>query len=224
MNKFIVATEKLWNVANFNKYCQGEQWLLCTDYKELVGLVIETKPKYIFFPHWSWLVTSGIYENYECVIFHMTDLPFGRGAEPLQYLISSGLKETMVSAIKCVKDVDAGDIYMKRPMSLHGSAEEIYIRCSDIMIDMIKEIVAKELKAEIPQIGEPTLFTKRTVEDCRIPDIDDLSKVYDWIRMNDAESYPSAFLETDKLRLEFTKASLIAGCIEANVKIRRVEC
>ena len=29
-----------------------------------------------------------IHENYKCIIFHMTDLPFGRGGSPLQNLIS----------------------------------------------------------------------------------------------------------------------------------------
>lgn len=35
-------------------------------------------PSYIFFPHWSWKIPAEIYERFECVIFHMTDV-FGRG-------------------------------------------------------------------------------------------------------------------------------------------------
>ena len=42
----------------------------------------------------------------------MTDLPFGRGGSPLQNLIVRGYKETMLSAIKCVGEVDAGPIYI----------------------------------------------------------------------------------------------------------------
>ena len=44
-------------------------------------------PHYIFFPHWSWLIPEEIYQNFECVIFHMTNLPYGRGGSPLHYLI-----------------------------------------------------------------------------------------------------------------------------------------
>jgi len=35
-------------------------------------------PEYILFPHWSWIIPKEIFENFTCVVFHMTDLPFGR--------------------------------------------------------------------------------------------------------------------------------------------------
>ena len=44
-------------------------------------------PKYIFFPHWSKKVDTKIVNNYECVCFHETDLPYGRGGSPIQNLI-----------------------------------------------------------------------------------------------------------------------------------------
>ena len=31
-------------------------------------------PKYIFFPHWNWIVPSEIYSNYECIVFHTAPL------------------------------------------------------------------------------------------------------------------------------------------------------
>ncbi len=40
-------------------------------------LFMELKPRYVFFPHWSHIIPQDIYENFECVIFHMTDFPFG---------------------------------------------------------------------------------------------------------------------------------------------------
>ncbi len=49
--------------------------------------------------------------NFNCVVFHMTDLPFGRGGSPLQNLISRGIYKTKISAIKVVKEIDAGPIY-----------------------------------------------------------------------------------------------------------------
>ena len=56
----------------------------------------------------------------------MTDLPFGRGGSPLQNLITRGISKTKISALRCNEEIDAGPIYLKRPLSLHGSAEEIY--------------------------------------------------------------------------------------------------
>ena len=50
-------------------------------------------------------------KRYDCVIFHMTDLPYGRGGSPLQNLIIRGYKKTNVVSNKCVGEVDAGPIY-----------------------------------------------------------------------------------------------------------------
>ena len=57
-------------------------------------LTLETlsniKPSLVFFLHWSLKVPSDITSNFECVGFHMTDLPYGRGGTPLQNLILRG--------------------------------------------------------------------------------------------------------------------------------------
>ncbi|WP_240867967.1 hypothetical protein [Cylindrospermopsis raciborskii] len=106
----------------------------------------QIKPKYIFFPHWSYLIPKEIFTPFECVIFHMTDLPFGRGGSPLQNLIARGIKETQISALRCTEELDAGDIYLKRPLSLYGSAEEIFIRASGVIEEMIVDILT--LKAQ----------------------------------------------------------------------------
>ncbi len=68
-------------------------WLV-TDKKSLTyEKVNDFKPEYIFFPHWSWIIPSEIYENFKCIVFHMTDLPYGRGGSPLQNLISRGFEK-----------------------------------------------------------------------------------------------------------------------------------
>lgn len=30
-------------------------------------------PRYVFFPHWSWMIPREIYSANECVVFHMTE-------------------------------------------------------------------------------------------------------------------------------------------------------
>ena len=47
--------------------------------------------------------------------------------------------------------------------------------------------------------------------------------MFDYIRMLDADGYPSAFLCSKGLRLEFSRASLKDGYILADVKICRQE-
>jgi methionyl-tRNA formyltransferase len=137
----------------------------------------------------------------------MTDLPFGRGGSPLQNLISRGIHETKISAIKVVKELDAGPVYLKRDLSLYGTAEEIYLRAGDIIIRMIEEIM---INNPIPQeqIGEPTTFKRRKPEMSKIENLKSIEQLFDFIRMLDAEGYPKAFLENENFRFEFSRASL----------------
>lgn len=175
-------------------------------------------PRYVFFPHWSWRIPAEVYENLECVVFHMTDLPFGRGGSPLQNLIVRGAQETMLSALRCVKEIDAGPVYMKRSLSLHGTAEEILVRAAALMEGMIETLARDQPKPE-PQVGEPVYFRRRKPEDGNLAEIGSLGQVFDYIRMLDAEGYPKAFIETTNLRLEFNRARFKPGEVTAEVRI-----
>ena len=190
------------------------------DNKENFNLNVlkEIKPTYVFLPHWSYIVPKDIYEAYECVIFHMTDLPFGRGGSPMQNLILRGIYETKVSALRCCEGLDTGPIYVKRDLSLYGSAEEIYLRAAKIIKKMILYII-RNTPIPVGQKGEPVHFKRRRPEESNMDCLMSLEKMYDYIRMLDAEGYPHAFLETKHFRLEFRRASLKQDCIHADVRI-----
>jgi len=120
MEKIVIVTIKEWNIKNFhklkNKFKNRYEFYLITKKEDLIWeLILELNPRYIFFPHWSWIIPANIYENYECIVFHMTDLPFGRGGSPLQNLIVRGIYDTKLSALRVTKELDAGDIYLKEP-------------------------------------------------------------------------------------------------------------
>lgn len=85
-----------------------------------------------FFPHSSHKIPASVFGSFECVIFHMTDVPYGRGGSPLQNLILRGHEDTVISALRCVEAMDAGPVYLKRPLHLNGSAEENRIRMLDV--------------------------------------------------------------------------------------------
>lgn len=178
------------------------------------------QPDWVFFPHWSYIIPPDVYDNFRCVIFHMTDLPFGRGGSPLQNLIVRGIYETKLSALRCCGALDAGDIYLKRNLSLWGSAEEIYLRSAELSKEMMIEIVRNGL-LPMPQQGEAVVFKRRKKEDGNIGDLDSLEQIFDYIRMLDAETYPPAFLCTERFCFEFSRASLKNEYILADVRIRR---
>ena len=186
--------------------------------------VAEINPQWIFVPHWSHLIPESIWGSWPTVIFHMTDLPYGRGGSPLQNLIQRGHKNTMLTALRCGTGVDAGDILLKYPLSLHGSAEEIFLRADGLIGQMIEQIVCEDPVA-IPQQGEPLLFTRRTPAQSNLASCPegDLSAWHDQIRMLDAEGYPQAFLEAHGMRLEFRRVSKRSDGLYADVKIMPID-
>lgn len=173
----------------------------------------------VFVPHWSYIIPAEVFENFECVIFHMTDLPFGRGGSPLQNLIARGFSETVITAIRCTEILDGGPVYLKRPLSLLGTAEEIFIRADRVIEEMVIEIVTRAIKP-VPQVGEVVNFIRRQPTESDIAGCKDLDHIYDLIRMLDADGYPSAFVDVGPFRLEFTRASRKADTVNADVRIR----
>lgn len=193
--------------------------VLITERSQLTAeLLSQHKVDYIFFPHWSSIIPEEIYKNYNCVVFHMTDLPYGRGGSPLQNLIVRGIETTKLSALKVEEGIDTGPIYLKKDLPLYGTAEEIFLRAGTIMIEMIEEIITNK-PVPAPQQGEPVIFRRRKPADSNIQDITSLDKLYDHIRMLDAENYPNAFIETTHFRIEFSRASLKKNGIIADVRI-----
>lgn len=226
MNKgnVVVATIRPWNIERYHSWTPPpgfKKYLISEKEKLTYAKLQKLNPRYIFFPHWSWVITPQIYENFECVIFHETDLPFGRGGSPLQNLIVRGIYRTKISAIRAVKEVDAGSIYLKRSLDLSsGSARVIFERVSVVVFSMIDKILADNPKPK-PQRGKVVIFKRRKPEMSRVPANLTSRKLYDFIRMLDAEGYPRAFIEHNGYRLEFCNVRLNKDSIEADVLINK---
>jgi methionyl-tRNA formyltransferase len=211
MPKYVVATLKPWNIKTYHhiiSHYPGD-WHLITHPEELsIKFIQALSPRYIFFPHWSHRVDDTILDIAECVCFHETDVPFGRGGSPLQNLIASSYTSTVISALRMTKEMDAGPVYLKKCLSLYGLAEEIYIRSSNIIASMILEIISNT-PAPLPQEGTPLIFKRRTPSLSQIPpDSESLLDLFNHIRMLDAETYPLAFLKYGKMTIEFSRPAL----------------
>lgn len=221
MKRYIFASIKPWNLDAFlaRRSALPGEWLCVTHECDLTESLIATvKPRYVFFPHWSAKVPAEILNAAECVCFHMTDVPFGRGGSPLQNLISCGHTETKLTALQMTSELDAGPVYAKVPLRLDGSAREIFERASNATLDLIANIVERE-PTPVPQQGEVTVFKRRRPADSVLPAVGDLSVIYDHIRMLDAETYPSAFLDYGTLRLTFSDAKRDGTDVVARVRI-----
>jgi methionyl-tRNA formyltransferase len=225
MEKVILVTDKNWHDQLHKNLCSDKYELECLRISDREKFTYEIcnsfSPNWIFIPHWSFMIPEEIFKNFRCVVFHMTDLPYGRGGSPLQNLIVKGLEETKISAISVTNEIDAGDIYLKQTLNLNGTAEEIFIRSSKIIEEMINKIITEGLNPK-EQKGKVVKFKRRRPEDGNLENLGTLEEVYDFIRMLDCEGYPKAFLETNTFKLEFSRASLKADKnVIADVRISK---
>lgn len=223
VNSYIVASCKSWHRSGFDDLSRQERgrWTWVTSPDELLRSVNEASGlRYIFFLHWNWHVPVEIWSHYECVCFHITDVPYGRGGSPLQNLIAAGHDSTKLSVLRMVDEMDAGPVYAKREMLLDGRAEEIYIRAGRLSFEIIRWMISNEPVA-VPQQGEVVNFKRRKPGQSVLPQEGDLRLLYDHIRMLDAPTYPLAFVEHGNFRLEFSSAQLLEDEVIARVVIRK---
>jgi methionyl-tRNA formyltransferase len=205
----VIATIRPWNLEQYACWEPPKGYVkhLVSSKDELsLDRLQEINPAYVFFPHWSWIIPREIFERFHCVVFHMTDLPFGRGGSPLQNLLVRGIYETQISAIAVEDGVDTGPVYMKRPFQIStGSAEDIFRRGSVIVYDMITGIVLNN-PTPTAQTGEPVHFMRRKPNESQLPDDINGRRLYDFIRMLDAPGYPRAYIKHGDTRYEFSDA------------------
>lgn len=224
-NIYMVAGRHSWNRRVFDEVISKYHgdWDFIQSRQELnLEYIKNLNPRYIFFLHWSWKIPVEIIDNYECVCFHMTDVPYGRGGSPLQNLIIRGHRNSKLTALRMISDFDAGPVYFKEDLCLEGSAEEIYMRATYLAAQMIKRLISEEPDPN-PQIGDPVIFSRRRPEESEIPETASLQQLYDFIRMLDAEDYPKAFIDHQGFRYEFGRAALYEGRIVADVTVYLVK-
>jgi methionyl-tRNA formyltransferase len=115
-------------------------------------------------------------------------------------------------------ELDAGPVYLKKPLMLDGSAQKIFERAANLAFDMMDEIVVHAVQPA-EQKGTPMVFKRRKPEQSLLPDDGTLEALYDHIRMLDADTYPVAFLRHGRFRLELRDAEFDDGRLVARVSI-----
>ena len=219
MTNYVIACSKNWfnnhqKSSDFNKlkiYEISKKEELNLEYLEKI------KPRYIFFPHWSWRVESEIFEKYECIVFHTAPLPFGRGGSPIQNLIIRGVRQAPVCALRMTSELDAGPIYDSMEVSLEGSISTIFQKiASCIEMQIIK--ICSENPSPKEQIGEPVFFKRLTEKENELLAENTPNMMCDRIRMIDGLDYSPAFICYGDYRIEFTEAICKNSFLEARAK------
>ena len=92
MNNFILLSTKLWHTNLFEKLSINvdQNWIWINKKEDFSYRNIEKiNPTKIFISHWSYIIPEEIFSNFECIVFHMTDLPYGRGGSQEKYRYES---------------------------------------------------------------------------------------------------------------------------------------
>ena len=207
--KIIIATvPDTWNIRNaerFEEHSNHDVYIITA--RECLTMLNLHGADWVFFPHWQWMIDKEIVETYRCVIFHTSPLPYGRGGSPIQNQIVRGRYQSELCAIRANAELDQGPVYMRWPVDLsRGTAEEILIDISDLVFQMIPQII-DNTPALTEQVGEPLLFERRQPWQSEFPyAFDDSRAAYDFIRMLDGEGYPKAYMEKGNMLIEFSNA------------------
>ena len=226
MASYVIAAIKSWNIENAEaisaRYPEHTFEIITDKAKLTADALKKIDPQYIFFPHWSWIIPEDIYGCFNCVVFHMTDLPFGRGGSPLQNLISRGIYATKISAIRVSGGIDTGDIYDKEPVDIRfGNADQILRKISSVIFHTMIPRFIEGSPTPCKQTGEAVVFKRRTPEQSELPEGLSQRQIYDHIRMLDGEGYPAAYHKVPGGKIYYRNAKLTDGIVYADAEFRR---
>jgi len=100
----------------------------------LESYLASEEPQRVYFPFWSHMVPEPILLKYKCIGFHLGE---EAGGSPIQHAIRSGKTECLLKAFLMTTKLDRGKHISIHSVQLHGSLEEIILRMSKIITEMI---------------------------------------------------------------------------------------
>jgi len=157
--RYIIVTVKHWNIKHVKH--MGDEYYLISRKKDLtVEKIKEINPRYIFVVHWHWLIPAEIYNRWEVVVFHMTDLPFGRGGSPYENLVKYGVVHSKVSAFRCNEILDGGPVYIKSEYFLSKDKKDTLCNISGIIFGYMIPYIINNNPIPIPQCGKVVSFKR----------------------------------------------------------------
>jgi methionyl-tRNA formyltransferase len=177
----------------------------------------QSKIKNIFFIGWSNLIPKNIYENYDCFCYHPSDLPNYRGGSPIQHQILDGIINTKGTLFKINNQIDGGNIYKKKSLSLKGDMEDInknlYMNSFSLINSMINDhkIGKKIILKKQPQCHKVYKRRKPEMSEITLKEIKTKDSVYLFNKIRSLQDpYPNPFIKTkDGKKLIIKKVKLI---------------
>ncbi len=144
-----------------------------------------------------------------CINVHFSLLPRYRGAAPVNWAIVNGEKETGVTTMKIVEELDAGPILLQHPTQIeeHETAPELLARLSDIGAELLSETLKRfdSIQAQPQRDEEATLAPILKREDGLIDWSTDACAIER--RVRGFQPWPNAYTTLDSRRLIIWRAA-----------------
>ncbi len=222
MKKYLIVNKNLF-FKNKLKNSKEKKFFFISEKKYFnLNSIKKIKPDIIFFPHWSWKIKEVIFTKYNCIGFHSTPLPYGRGGSPIHNMVLRGYKKTKICAFKIVPKFDSGPIYLKSNLRLEGNGEIIFKNMYEEINKMIIKLINHLPKPKV-QKGRVVSFKRLTKENSILKKNSNLKTIYNLIRVLDTndKNYLNAYIQLSRIKFSFTKAKLKKNEIIAKVIIKK---
>lgn len=148
-----------------------------------------------------------------CTInLHASLLPKYRGANPIQWSIINGDKETGITTMKTVKKMDAGDICLTdkiqitENMSVPELVQSISEKSPDLIYETLKKIYNGELTSIVQNEEEVTFAPKFTKEDGLVDFNLSVNEFHNKVR--GLQPWPNAYLCRDGKNIQILETNL----------------
>lgn len=183
----------------------------------------DLKPDVIVTLAYGQIVPQGLLDipTKGCINLHGSLLPKYRGAAPIQYALINNEKETGMTLMKMVKEMDAGEMYDKEivEISKEDNCTSLFIKMGDAALKLILRALPKYLNDEL--IGIPQDESLVTFSPTIKPEEEkiDLNKskeeIYGYIRALSEE--PGAYLFLENVKYKIYKSDIVSDMIIGKV-------
>ncbi|MGM0444169.1 MAG: formyltransferase family protein [Fibrobacterota bacterium] len=122
-------------------------------------------------PGWSWIIPNDMLRLCTCVTYHPGKLPADRGGSPIQNQIRQGSSWTWLNVMKQESGLDEGPVYLRRRISLSGTADDVWRRMTAAGSLLTLEFIPAIARGFVPKPQadiSPVIHKRVTPEDARI--------------------------------------------------------
>ena len=223
MRKILIINKNSFFLKNLIKTKKVKYYFITKKNNLNFKKIKKINPKIIFFPHWSFKIKKKIYENFICIGFHSTPLPYGRGGSPIQNMVLRNFNKTKICAFRITSGLDSGPVYLRENLNLNGDGHEIFQRMYNKIIKMINKLVLHLPKPK-PQKGNIVKFKRLSSKNGEIKKEKKLNELYNLIRALDMrnEAYENAFIKFKNFKISFKEAKIKRNFIIAKTKIKKL--